>query len=137
MSRWLKVLKRLRWHHYVAFFALFFFLAFGLMQVARAFGHARGFREPPEQPIAEWMTIGHTARAYRVPPDVIERALGLPERQPDRRPFGVIARDQGRSFEEVRDAVMRAIEAYRAATAPPKGPAPEAPPKGPTPDPPR
>lgn len=133
MSRWMTVLRRLRWRHYVLFFALFFFLAFGMMQIARAFGHARGFREPLEQPVAEWMTIRQISRAYRVPPDVLERALGLPERQPDKRPLGIIARDQGRSFAEVRDAVMQAIAAQRALEGPPKGTAPPTAPSAPTP----
>ncbi|MCC6237732.1 MAG: hypothetical protein IT299_09180 [Dehalococcoidia bacterium] len=127
MSRWLQVLRRLRWRHYVVFVALLFFLAFGMMQIARAFGHARGFREPPDLPAAEWMTIRQVSHIYDVPPDLLERALGLPERQPDRRPLGVIARDQGRSFEEVRDVVMQAIAAHHAAEAPPKGPTPPAP----------
>ncbi len=127
MSRWLHVLQRLRWRHYVVFFALFFFLAFAMMQIARAYGHARGFRQPPDQPVAEWMTIRQVSHIYHVPPDVLERALGLPERQPDRRPLGGIARDQGRSFEEVRDAVTQAIAAQRAAEAPPKGPSPPPP----------
>ncbi len=135
MSRWMLVLRRFRARHYVVLAALVFFTVFATMQAARAFGHARGFRAPPDQPVSEWMTIGHVSRAYRVPPNVLERALGLPEGQPDRRPLGAIARDSGRSFAEVQSAVTAAIEAHRPPRTPSSTAAPTPPPDAPGPPP--
>jgi hypothetical protein len=85
---------------------------FGAWQAALSFGHLRGFRGGPPG-IAPWMTVRQVAKAYDVPPTAVTEALGLPGGVTERRPLGVIARDEGRSFEEIRDALLEAIAESR------------------------
>ena len=74
------------------------------------------------------MNVSYIAHSYNVPQDVLYEALGLPTNQPDPRPVGEIARDEGRSFEEVRAVLLDAItQARRPPTPPEAPPPPEAP----------
>lgn len=75
-----------------------------------------------DEPIRPWMSIGYIAHSYRVPPWVLQQALGLPPK-PDRRPIREIARAQNRSVSEVtailQDAIVHSRPPY-----PPPGPRP-------------
>ena len=56
---------------------------------------------PSREPIREWMDVGYIARAYGIPPYVLEEVVGIPYGPPpDRRPIGVIARAQGKTADE-------------------------------------
>ena len=56
---------------------------------------------PSREPIREWMDVGYIARAYGIPPHVLEEVIGIPYGPPpDRRPIGVIARAQGKTADE-------------------------------------
>ena len=60
------------------------------------------------------MRIGFVANSYNVPPPVLERAIGIAPDARDRRPLGDIAESQGRSFEELKADLERAIAEFRA-----------------------
>lgn len=57
------------------------------------------------------MWIGYVAHSHDVPPQILQEAIGLPVGQPDRRPLADIAKDQGRTFADVRADLERASAA--------------------------
>lgn len=82
-------------------------LFFG-MRAVRRFTH-----RPTNEPIREWMNIPYVAHSYGVSPRELANALGLPENgRPDRRPIKEIAKDLGKSSDEViallQDAIAKA-----------------------------
>lgn len=66
-------------------------------------------RRQVDEPIRPWMTVPYVARSYRVPPQVLYSALGLPDRPPDRRPLMTIARAQNRPVAAVIANLQNAI----------------------------
>ncbi len=69
---------------------------------------------PTNEPIREWMNIGYVAHSYRVRPDVLWRALNVPEkRPPDKRPITKIAQDLNLSSAEVITRLEEAIAKAR------------------------
>ena len=62
-----------------------------------------------DEAIRGWMSIGYVAHSYRVPQDSLYLALGLPHKQPDRRPLRKIATMQQRSMDEIRSVLQKAI----------------------------
>lgn len=101
----------------------------------RALHHARYLRSRTEEPLQAWMNVPYIANAYRVDPWVIHEALGLPPDKRDRRPLFQIAQDQGRSPDELIEAVTEAIRRSRLPQPPPppRSPAPPPPPLPATP----
>lgn len=77
--------------------AFAFALAFTGYHVVRAVANAVYWHQHRDEPIEGWMTVGYVAHSYRVPPHVLQMALGLPPAPPDRRPLDHVAADQGRS----------------------------------------
>jgi hypothetical protein len=103
--------------------ALVITLFFGFRLVRRIL-----FR-PSREPIREWMDVGYIARAYGIPPHVLEETIGIPYGPPpDRRPIGVIAREQGKTAAELVQLIQDRIN---------KGPPYPPPPTRPPPDPPK
>ena len=121
MGRWIAAARRFRWQQWLLVAALAAVVVVTAWQAAMAVRHMRALRMHPDQPIAEWMTVGHVARAYGVPAPVLLRSLDLPDARPERRPLGAIARDRGQSFEELRDDLLAAIEQSRQASGAPPG----------------
>lgn len=103
---------------------------FTVSSALRAFNHGRRFRERVDEPIQTWMNVPYIARAYRVPPPVVARAIGLSPERRDRRPLREIAQEQGRLPEQLIAEIMAAIEQER---VPPRPPNPDAPPSPPLP----
>lgn len=66
------------------------------------------WRYHQDEPIRPWMNLGYVASSYHVPRWVLQQALGLPP-GPDRRPIRQIAREQGRSVNEVIAILQNAI----------------------------
>jgi hypothetical protein len=94
--------------------ALAFTLFFGVRFVMRV------VNRPTFEPIRGWMNIGYIARAYGVPPQVLDDALGIPpESRPELRPISEVARSQNRSTEEVIQIIEQAIAAARPPRPPP------------------
>ena len=83
-----------------------------------------------DEAIRGWMTVGYVAHSYRVPSRVLYEALGLPDRAEEkaagkphqRQTLHRIAREQHRSFEEIRATLETAIE--RARSPQPSAPSP-------------
>ena len=82
---------------------------------ARAYRKAVYWQEHRDEPLRPWMSIGYVAHSYHVPPPELFRALGLPDRPPDRRPIGSIASSQNRTSEDVMIELQAAIAKIRAA----------------------
>ena len=101
-----------RWRKWVlAAFVLT--LAFTGIQIFRTVQFAVYWRQHRDEPIAGWMRIGYVANSHQVPRPVLHRALGLPPDARDRRPLSEIARDQDRSFEEIKANLEKAIDDFR------------------------
>ena len=80
---------------------------------------------PTNEPIREWMSVPYIAHSYHVRPDVLFRALGLPDKPPpDKRPISVIAKELNLSTEAVIELLQTAIEQARPPKPPPPGEAP-------------
>ncbi|HEX6124624.1 MAG TPA: hypothetical protein VFZ23_04560 [Pyrinomonadaceae bacterium] len=80
----------------------------------RTYQRAEYWRQHRDEPIAGWMRVGWVANSYHVPPPVLQTAIGLPPDVPDRRPLSKIAEDQGRSFDELKSDLEKAIAEFRA-----------------------
>lgn len=113
-----QTLRNFGWRQWLV--VALFVLALGAtaLHAARTFQRARYWREHRDEPIRGWMTVGYVAHSYRVPPRVLYQALNLPPREPgsprDRRPLREIAREQGRTLEEIAAALQQAVERERA-----------------------
>jgi hypothetical protein len=95
---------------------------------------------PPRQTdvgqIAGWMTLPYVARTFRVPPDELAAAVGVPLDATGRRSLDDLARATGLSGEEMIARVRRAVVAHQAggtAPAKPGKPRPADEPPGPAP----
>jgi hypothetical protein len=87
---------------------------FGVRAVRRA-AYWRSHRDVPIRP---WMSIPYVAHSYRVPPRVLYEAVGVkPQPPPDRRPIRLLAREQGRTAEELISELQEAVA--RASRPPP------------------
>jgi hypothetical protein len=76
---------------------------------------------PTNEPIREWMNIGYVAHSYHVRPDVLWRALNLPDKgPPDRRPITKIAKELNLSSTEVITRLQAAIAKERPPKPPPE-----------------
>ena len=79
----------------------------------------RLFNRPTFEPIRSWMDVGYVSRAYGVPPQVIEDALGLAHGpKPVRQTIADIAKAQNRTSDEIIKTIQDAIATAR----PPRGP---------------
>ena len=117
-------LKTFGWQQWlvaVAFLAVLGFTGFYAYRAARA---AAYWKHHTDEPIKGWMTVGHVAHSYHVPPYVLYHALGLPNKPPDRRPLLKIAAAQGRSMDDIRSILLDAIVHARPPYPPPTPPPP-------------
>jgi hypothetical protein len=80
-----------------------------------------------DEPIQGWMTVGYVAHSYHVPPHVLYQALGLPLRPRDRRPLREIAKEQGKTMDQMRAVLMNAIVHARPPYPEPSPPPPPPP----------
>ncbi len=115
-----------RWYRAFLLVAL---VVVGLLTVSfaiRGMRHTRRLRAGSDEPIQAWMNVRHIAHAYRIRPEVVHQALGLPVDQPDRRPLWRIAQAQGRPTNILIAEVTAAIALERSGGH--RGPAPPPPP---------
>ena len=75
-----------------------------------------------DEPIRAWMSVPYVAHSYRIPPHVLNKAIGLPEMQRDRRPLREIAREQNRPVETLIHELEEAIVHSRPPYPPPPPP---------------
>lgn len=90
-------------------------------QIVRTVSSAIYWQHHRDEPIARWMSVGYVAHSYHVPPWVLERAIGLPQR-PDHRPLGRIADQTGQSFFTLQARLQYAIMHARPPYPPPPPP---------------
>jgi hypothetical protein len=127
-------MKNLGWRQWLLVLALVLVVAATGLFAVRTVRRAGYWRQHRDETIRPWMNLGYIAHSYRVPPWVLHQALGLPLK-PDRRPIRDIAREQGRSVDEVIAILQNAIVHSRPPYPPPSAaPPPElrdhGPPKG-------
>ena len=112
-SKILAAVRTFRWQQWLvvsAFLLVAGFAAFKAVQMAREVIYWQIHRD---EPIRAWMNVGYVAHSYRVSPDVLYLALGLPGEPPDRRPLREIARVRHRSMDDVRANLQNAISQAR------------------------
>ena len=108
-SKIISTVRTFRWRQWlvVAVFLLIAgFTAFKAVNMAR---EAIYWKTHREETIRGWMSVGYVAHSYRVPTGVLKLALGLPDKQPDRRPLRKIAHMQHRSMDEIKTVLQDAI----------------------------
>lgn len=102
--------------------ALFFIIRAGVFFVY--------WQNHTDEPIEGWMTVRYIANSYRVDPELVHDAIGLPRTGPDRRPLIRIAREDGRPLDQMATTIIEAIEADRKARGIPNSDLPDPVPSG-------
>lgn len=119
--------------------ALFVVLVFGGQAAWRLGRRLMGPPPPPRQTdvalIADWMSVPYVSRAYRVPEPELYRALGIEpgEGRGRRAPLREVARETGRSSDEVLAVVRETVGAWQATHPGPPTPIGATPPPLPVP----
>ena len=112
-SKIISSMRTFRWQQWLVmamFLLVAGFTAFKAVNVAREVIFWQAHRD---EPIRGWMSVGYVSHSYRVPPELLYLALGLPDNQPDKRPFRKIAHVQHRSMDEIREVLHDAINHAR------------------------
>ncbi len=123
--------------------ALVVVLVFGGRAAWRLGHRLLGPPPPPRQTdvslIADWMSVPYVSRAYRIPQPELYRALGVEPEGRRVRPLREIARDSGRTPDEVVTVVRETVSTWQearpgpptpfGATPPPLPPTPQPRPK--------
>jgi len=93
--------------------ALFFIIRAGVFFVY--------WQNHTDEPIEGWMTVRYIAHSYRVDPQIVHHAIGLPETGPERRPLIKIAREDGEPLDQITARILEAVRTDRAAHGQPEG----------------
>src|ERR1700704_605758 len=115
-------MKKFGWRQSVLALAFLLSLSVAVFFIVRAVRPIVYWHYHQDEPIRGWMNIGYVAHSYHVPPHVLYQALGLPHKPPDRQPLREIAKEQNRSMEEIRTALLVAIVRARPPNRPPPDP---------------
>ena len=84
------------------------------VSIYRTYERAVYWRAHQDESIAEWMPVNYVAHSYHVPPPVLFDTLKLKPKPGERRkPLGEIAVSQGRSFDELKADLEKAIAEFR------------------------
>jgi len=118
----MKKLRRQQWLILAVFLLIAGFTSYKALHLARAVSYWKAHRD---EPIRGWMSVGHVAHSYHVPPYVLYRALGLLLTPPDKRPLRDIAKMQHRSMNEIRAILQNAIMHARPPYSPPPDQSPD------------
>jgi hypothetical protein len=116
-------MRNLGWRQWLVVLAFVLVVSLTSLFAVRTVRRAVYWHNRQDEPIRPWMNLGYIAHSYRVPPHVLSQALGLPPR-PDKRPIRAIAREQGRSVDEVIAILQDAIVHARPPYPPPPPPRP-------------
>ncbi|HEY6118418.1 MAG TPA: hypothetical protein VIV66_00590 [Pyrinomonadaceae bacterium] len=114
----MKKLGRQQWFVLAGLLLVLLFTGFFAVRTVQRAAYWHRHRDERIRP---WMSIGYIARSYRVPPQVLYAALGLPPKK-DRRPLKEIAREQNRPVDDVITTLEKAIAEERLNHAPPLRP---------------
>jgi hypothetical protein len=115
------MMKKPTWRQSVVAVAFLLALSVAVFFVVRAVRPMIYWHYHQDEPIRGWMNLGYVAHSYHVPPHVLHSALGLPDK-PDRRPLREIAKEQNRSMDEIRTALLEAIVQARRSNPPSPSP---------------
>jgi len=107
-------MKRLGWRRWLIVIAFLLVAAFAGIFVVRTVRHAVYWSRHRDETIRPWMSVGYVAHSYRVPPDVLYRAINLNPLPRDRRPLRIIAAEQNRPVGAVTADLEKAIADFRA-----------------------
>jgi hypothetical protein len=119
-NRVVQTLKNFSWRQWLVVALFVVALGATVVHTTRTVRRAAYWREHRDEPINGWMTVGYVAHSYHVPAHVLYSALNLPQTKPhDRRPLREIAREQGRSMNDVRAILQDAITHARPPDSPP------------------
>src|SRR6478672_6836886 len=94
-------MTRLGWRRWLILIAFVLAASFAGIFVVRTVRHALFWSRHRDEAIRPWMSVGYVARSYRIPPDVLYRAINLNPVPHDRRPLRVVAEEQNRPVEAV------------------------------------
>ena len=121
MRKILQAFKNFNWKQWLVFAAFIFVVCFTGFYAYRTIERAAYWRAHRDQPLAGWMTVGYIAHSYHVPPPVLYDALDLEPKPPrDRRSLSQIAKEQNRSFEEIKTELEKVIADFRIENAAPE-----------------
>lgn len=110
----LRSIKNFSWKQWLMLTAFILVIGFTGFQVYRTYERTVYWQAHKDEPIAEWMPVNYIAHSYHVPPTVLFDTLKLkPEPGERRKPLGEIAVSQGRSYDEVKADLEKAIEEFR------------------------
>lgn len=107
-------MKKLDWRRWFILIAFLLVASFAGLFVVRTVRHAVYWSRHRDETIRPWMSVGYVSHSYRVPPDVLYRAINLNPVPRDRRPLRLIAKEQNRSVTEVTADLEKAIADFRA-----------------------
>jgi hypothetical protein len=107
-------MKRLGWRRWLIVIAFLLAAAFAGLFVVRTVRHAVYWSRHRDETIRPWMSVGYVSHSYRVPPDVLYRAINLNPVPHDRRPLRLIAEQQNRPVAAVTADLEKAIADFRA-----------------------
>jgi hypothetical protein len=115
-------MKSLGWSKWIVLLAFVLVVSFTGFFAFRTAQRAIYWHYHKDETIRPWMNVGYIAHSYQVPPHVLYRAIGLPNKPPDRRPIRDIARAQNRTVDDVIADIKSAIVHSRPPYPPPPPP---------------
>jgi len=120
-SKIINTVRTFRWQQWLVVSLFLLFAGFTVFKAVDMTREAIYWRAHRDEAIRGWMSVGYVAHSYRVQPDELYLALGLPDKQPDKRPLRKIAHLQHRSMDEIKTVLQDAISQAHplAATASP------------------
>ena len=110
----LRSIKNFSWKQWLMLTAFILVIGFTGFQIYRTYERAVYWQAHRDEPIAEWMPVHYVANSYHVPPPVLFDTLKFKPKPGERRkPLGEIAVSQGRSFDELKADLEKAIAEFR------------------------
>ncbi|MBK5276856.1 MAG: DedA family protein [Desulfuromonadales bacterium] len=108
-SKIINTVRTFRWQQWLVVSLFLLFAGFTVFKAVDMTREAIYWKAHRDEAIRGWMSVGYVAHSYRVQPDELYLALGLPDKQPDKRPLRKIAHMQHRSMDEIRAALQGTI----------------------------
>ena len=120
-SKIISIVRTFRWQQWLVVTMFLLIAGFTAYKAVNMTREAIYWKAHRDEAIRGWMSVGYVAHSYRVPPDALKLALGLPQDQTDKRPLRKIAHMQHRSLGEItavlQDAIIHARPPASTATA--------------------
>jgi hypothetical protein len=107
-------MKKLGWHQWLLLAIFLLAIVVTGFFAVRTVRRAIYWQAHRDEPIRPWMSVRYVSRSYRVPPELLYRAINLEPVPHDRRPLREIAREQKRPVETLIIELQEAIKSFRA-----------------------